>query len=308
MNGWAVCPLIVLWFLSTGHFAYAVQDDGPARSPATPESRVNIFIRVGTTSYSRQGLRSGTDVLAPITIVVPMGMRPRVEPQSGKATLTAPGWVFRCRAGSRTAALNGHAIELRVAPRFIQRDLTRVGVSVRGPVQTHMLLVPVLTLAKLRGYRLEYHAKEGDLGPTYILTGPDYYIPLKDITRQEITASLAQRQADVEASCALQFGRHDGGPVLHVSVSIANRGKTTYHASDEFLFVEMGDGSVLAIDQISGSLTARTLDVPVARGSTGSVRGGPWLFRATYDVPIRNVVYADGLRMFVWHVASERSH
>ncbi len=268
--------------------------------------RVYIDIRRGPSGYYDYGFRVGQEALVSLECLVLMGLDPRFEPQTGVITLKVPEWWFRCRLGSKKAIVNGKVITLPVVPRLKKVKVSPETEPVSKP------FVPVVAIAKMRGYQVEFIPQYGDMGPAFILTSPDSYLPPKDFIKQRIASPAVRRSGELEAEAGLSIrqgyptGSKEAAYYVGAGVTITNKGKKTYVASDEFLFLEMWDGTVRRGDQGSESYTAREHQILITPGKSGSVAGGTWLFPVDTWVPIKRILYIDGCHRFEWQVKEER--
>jgi hypothetical protein len=171
--------------------------------------------------------------------------------------------------------------------------------------------VPVLTIARSRGYEVRRVAavKESGGEPRIDLLAPRYFAPLPDFADQHMVSPARQESGGIVVEGSAGIGRY-GPPgyayevyTVGAGVRITNHTNAPYVGSDEYLFLEMADGSVLTGRQAHTSRSARSLSVVIQPGATGTVGGGPWFFRVGYGTPIRRILYMDGVHHFEWRWA-----
>jgi hypothetical protein len=246
-------------------------------------------------------------VLAAVNHAVPLGLLAQYKPRSRELILRDSNrdgtWRLTMRVGSRTARLNGHRVVLPVAPRFVSQSAAGVlGEYAEGP------FLPIGWVARLRGYRTGGEFSRDSSGWQFTLTAPDSYVPTLAFRDQRVVEPARRSVDGLDLRADLAFGQTSVAEVsmdsVLVTVTVTNHLGRDYTASDNFLFVEMADGSVLAGDQVTGSASARDLKVRVAPGASAPVKAA-WLVRADNHVPIRRIVYSDGVRLVSWTVAGD---
>lgn len=293
----------MMWLLLTGTLLAGARP-APAGPPAT-QARAGIQVRRGGDYYSFGGFVDRGHVLAAVNHAVPLGLQSEWKPRTGEIILRHSNrdgnWRLVMRVGSRTARLNGYRVAVPIAPRFVPRSAAgELGEYAEGP------LIPLGWVARLRGYRTGGEFSRESSGWQFILSAPDSYTPTIAFRDQRVIEPARRSVDGLDLRADLSFGQTSVADVpmdnVLVTVTVTNHRVREYVGSDNFLFVEMADGSVLAGDQETGSYSARALRVSMPAGASGTVKAA-WLVRADRHVPIRRIIYSDGVRTVTWTVA-----